>query len=153
MSFIHEARLLVCFYCYGVWSAKTTLKVCDTSISMISFYKLTFFGFDCGFISSSRAMWDMVTAESGSKLYQVKNNKLKFWRQDKPFHFWTALTILLKIRRDFQNLTKLGFQWRKTKKQSIKYALRLGSLMKMSNGRLKVLSTWFIFLERLENVN
>jgi len=50
---------LVCFHCYGVWSAKTPLKVSDTSISMISFYKLTFFGFDCGFTSSSRAMRDM----------------------------------------------------------------------------------------------
>ena len=126
VSFIHEARLLVCFYCYGVWSAKTSLKVCDTSISLISFYKLTFFGFDCGFISSSQAMRDMVIAESGrgSKLYKVKNNKLKLWRQDKPFHFWTALTVLLKICRDLQNLTKLGFQWRKTKNKMKKVCSR-----------------------------
>ena len=52
--------LLVCL----LWSAKTPLKVCDTSIAMIRFYKLTFFGFDCGF-TSSRAMRDMVTADSG----------------------------------------------------------------------------------------
>ena len=26
-----------------LWSAKTPLKVCDTSISMISFYKMNFF--------------------------------------------------------------------------------------------------------------
>ena len=57
--------LLVCFHCYGVWSAKTPLKVSDTSISVISFFKLTIFGFDCGFASSSRGMRDMVTADPG----------------------------------------------------------------------------------------
>ena len=67
--------LLVCFHCYGVWSAKTPLKVSDTSISVISFFKLTIFGFDCGFTYSSRGMRDMVTADSGwgtLKLYKVK---------------------------------------------------------------------------------
>jgi len=63
LSFIHVARFIGLFSL--LWSAKTPLKVGDTSISMISFYKLTFFGFERGFTSSSRAMRDMVTANSG----------------------------------------------------------------------------------------
>ena len=63
-TLIMKQDLLVCFHCYGVWRAKTPLKVCDTSVSMTSFYKLTFFGFD-GFTSSSPAIRDMVTEDSG----------------------------------------------------------------------------------------
>ena len=62
LSFIHEARFIGLFSL--LWSAKTPLKVCDTSSSMIGFCKLTFFGFNCGFTSSSWAMRDMVTADS-----------------------------------------------------------------------------------------
>jgi len=63
----------------------------------------------------------MVTADSGwgtLKLYKVKKKQLiEIVKTDKPFHFWQAMTVLLQICRDLQNLTKLGLQWRKTKNQ------------------------------------
>ena len=137
MSFIHEARLLVCFYCYGVWSAKTTLKVCDTSISMISFYKLTFL------VLIVVSFHHLELCEIWWLLSQVQNfikwKTINWNSEDK-----TNLSI-------FEQLWPYYYKYAEICK--IKYALRLGSLMKMSNGRLKVLSTWFIFLERLENVN
>ena len=40
LSLIHKARFTSLFSL--LWSAKTPLKVCDTSISMLSFHKLTF---------------------------------------------------------------------------------------------------------------
>ena len=54
--------LFICLFLLPL-SAKTALKIRGAIISMISFQKQTFVGFDCGFTWQTRAMGDMVRAE------------------------------------------------------------------------------------------
>ena len=44
-TLIMKQDLLVCFHCYGVWSAKNPLKDRDTGGISISFYKQNIFWF------------------------------------------------------------------------------------------------------------
>ena len=124
-----KQNLLVTFHFYGVWSAKTLLKVCYTSISMRSFYKLTFFGFD-GFTSSSPAMRDMVTEDSGwgtLKLYKVKKQLIEIVKTWQTFPFKSSDSTITNMRR-FAKSYQTCLQWRKTKNQ-IESSRQSGSML------------------------
>ena len=145
LSFIHEARFTGLFSL--LWIAKTPLKVCDTSISMISFYKLTFLVWLWfHFIISSYARYgDCWLRLRYFKLYKVKRQLIEIVKTWQTFPFLKrALTVLLQICRDLQNLTKLDLQWRKTKNKLNKVGSRA-----VCFETLKVLSTWLILFGKV----